>query len=135
MAAAEIITPPCELFAARLARPVGGWYVLAVRFDRQTASKMGELLRLKLVEAYGRDGRHAALPMTDLGDDCRLLRFVSRQSPRLVDLAGQRLIVEPGKGSILQIVGELRPMVSCVGFIPIMRQIRVREFVEAIAET
>lgn len=105
--------------------------MLSTTFHGEAATTMTNLLRRVLTDAFGRAGRHAMLPIINLGDGRWALRFVSKQAPRLVDAVGRRLIVEPGKGSILQIVGELRPMVSSAGLIPIMRQVRVLEFIDA----
>lgn len=108
--------------------------MLAATFDGQEVTTMSDLLRQAFVDAFGRAGRHAALPIANLDDGRWALRFVSRQAPRLVNPTGQRLIVEPGRGSVLQIFADLRPMISSLGIIPIMQQIRVLEFIAAAAD-
>ncbi|MGD0109120.1 MAG: hypothetical protein ABSC06_34560 [Rhodopila sp.] len=125
-----VTTPPCSWFAASLIRPVSGWFVLSTTFEPHGAYEVANLMRRELVNAFGRDGRHAPLPMTNLGDGCFLVRFVAKQRPRLSDIGGRRLIVEPPRGSVVQVVSELRPLISDVGVIPMMQQIRLLKLVE-----
>lgn len=129
-----VTTPPCSWFAASLIRPVSGWFVLSTTFEALAASEMAKLLRLELANAFGRDGRHAVLPIADLRDGRFLVRFVAKRRPRLIDVDERRLIVEPGRGSIVQVDCELRPMVSGVGIIPTMQQVRILQLVESEAE-
>jgi hypothetical protein len=125
---AAITTPPCSLFAASLARPVWGFFVLAVTFDKNTVGRMREMLRSSLEREYGAIGRRAALPLTDLADGRWLTRFVSMQAPRVDDSQGMQVIVQPAAGSILSIEGELQPMLSHMGVIPVMRRVVVLQF-------
>ena len=125
---AAITTPPCSLFAASLARPVWGFFVLAVTFDKNTVGGIREMLRSSLEQEYGAIGRRAALPLTDLGDGRWLTRFVSMQAPRVDDSQGMQVIVQPAAGSILSIEGELQPMFSHMGVIPVMRRVVVLQF-------
>ena len=126
---AAITTPQCLLYAASLARPVGGFFVLSVTFDQNTTGTMHGLLRTTLEAKYGAVGRHAALPLADLEDGRWLLRFVARQAPPLVNLEGRELIVQPAADSVLRIDAELQPMKSHVGIIPIMQRVIVLQFV------
>ena len=125
---AAITTPPCSLFAASLARSVWGFFVLAVTFDKNTVGGIREMLRSSLEQEYGAIGRRAALPLTDLGDGRWLTRFVSMQAPRVDDSQGMQVIVQPAAGSILSIEGELQPMFSHMGVIPVMRRVVVLQF-------
>jgi hypothetical protein len=125
---AAITTPPCSLFAASLARPVQGFCVLAATFDQNSVDAMREVLRNTLEAEYGAIGRRATLPLTDLGDGRWLLRFVSKQAPRVVNSQGLQLIVQPAAGSILRIEATLQPMRSHVGLIPVMQRIVVLQF-------
>jgi hypothetical protein len=127
--AAAIITPPCSLFASSLVRPVWGFFVLAVTFDKDIVGAMREMLRRTLEEEYGAIGRRAMLPLTDLQDGRWLLRFVARQTPPLVNTEGLELIVRPAPGSILRVEAQLQPMRSHVGIMPIMQRIVVLQFV------
>jgi len=131
---AAIITPPGVLFAASLTRPVLGWFVLSVTYSGEAVSAMSDLLRRTLLEAFNQNGQYAPLPMTDLGDGRWVMRFVSRQVPSVVNADGWRLIVEPAPGSLIQVVSELRPMVSGVGIIPTMQQIKILNLAERAAE-
>jgi hypothetical protein len=126
---AAITTPPCSLFAASLARPVWGFFVLAVTFDKNTVGGMREMLRSTLEQEYGAIGRRAALPLTDLGDGHWLLRFVSKQAPRVVNSREQQVIVQPAVGSVLRVDAELQPMRSHAGIIPVTQRIVVLQFV------
>lgn len=131
---ASIITPPCALFAARLIAPVLGWFVLSAVFADQAAVIMADHMRRHLIESFGRNGRIAPLPMTDLGDRRRLVRFVARQVPPIINADRLRLIVEPTQGSVVQVVADLHPMISAVGLIPIMQQVRILQLADPAAE-
>ncbi len=126
---AAITTPPCSLFAASLARPVWGFFVLAVTFDKNAVGGMREMLRSTLEAEYGSIGRRAVLPLTDLEDGRWLIRFVSMQAPRVVNSQGLQVIVQPAVGSVLRVEAELQPMRSHVGIIPVMQRIVVLQFV------
>ena len=125
---AAITTPPCSLFAARLARPVWGFFVLAVTFNKNTAGMMRELLQSTLEQEYGAIGRRAAVPLTDLEDGRWLTRFVSMQAPRVDNPQGLQVIVQPAVGSVLSIEAQLQPMRSHVGIMPVMQRIVVLQF-------
>jgi hypothetical protein len=125
---AAITTPPCSLFAASLARPVWGFFVLAVTFDKNTVGGMREMLRSTLEQEYGAIGRRAALPLTDLGDGHWLMRFVSGHTPAVCNADGQALIVQPSPGSVLSVEAQLQPMRSHVGIMPVMQRIVVLQF-------
>jgi hypothetical protein len=124
-----VTTPPCSLFAASLARPVGGFFVLSVTFDQNTVGIMRENLRRALDAEYRAIGRRAVLPLTGLEDGRWLIRFVSKQAPCVVDSQGLQLIVQPATGSVLRIEAQLQPMHSHVGIIPVMQRIVVLQFV------
>jgi hypothetical protein len=126
---AAIITPPCAFFAASLVRPVQGLFVLAVTFDQNTVGAMRQLLRSTLEAEYGAFGRQAALPLTDIAGGRWLIRFVSKEAPRVVNSQGLQVIVQPAAGSILSIEAQLQPMRSHVGVIPVMQRIVVLQFV------
>jgi len=102
--------------------------MLAATFNESDAASMHRMLREKMVSEFGKIGRKATLPMTDLEDGRWLLRFVSRQPPRLVNSEGLELIVRPASGSVLRVDAELRPMRSHVAIMPIMRRIVVLQF-------
>jgi hypothetical protein len=127
--AAAIITPPGFLFAASLARHVGGFFVLSMTFEESGATVMHTIFRDTLVSEFGAVGRKAALPLTDLEDGSWLMRFVARQTPPLVNTEGLELIVRPAPGSILRVEAQLQPMRSQVGIIPIMQRVVVLQFV------
>lgn len=126
---AGITTPLCALFAASLIRPVQGFFVLAVTFDQNTIGAMREMLRSAVTAEYGADGRRAVLPLTDLEDGRWLLRFVSKQAPRVVNLHEHELIVQPAAGSILCIEAQLQPLRSYIGIMPVMQRVVVHQFV------
>lgn len=128
MAAVVITTPDCTLYAASLARPVSGWFVLSVTFDANGANSMRNMLRDTMASEFGAIGRKTALPLIDLEGGRWLLRFVSRQPPHLVNREGLGLIVQPAAGSFLRIDAELRPMKSHVGIVPIMQRVIVLKF-------
>ena len=128
---AAITTPNCTLYAASLARPVSGWFVLSVTFDKSDAASMHRMLHNAMASEFGAAGRKIALPLTDLEDGSWLLRFVSRQTPPLVNREGLGLIVEPAAGSVLRVDAELQPTRSHVGIIPIMQRVIVLQFVSA----
>jgi hypothetical protein len=130
---AGITTPPCALFAASLARPVSGLFMPAVTFDKNTGGAMRESLRSTLETEYGAIGRRAALPLTHLGDDRWLLRFVSKQAPRVVNSQEPQVIVQPAVGSVLRVGAELQPMRSHAGIIPVMQRIVVLQFMSLSA--
>lgn len=125
---AAINTPACSLFAASLARPVWGFFVLAVTFDQNTVGAVREILRSTLEAEYGALGRRAALPLTDLGDGRWLMRFVSKHTPTVCNEQGLALIVQPPPGSILRVEAQLQTMRSHVGVIPVMQRIVVLQF-------
>jgi hypothetical protein len=127
---AAIITPLCLLYAASLAQPVQGFFVLSVTFDRSTVGTMRALLRTTLKAEHGIIGRRATVRLTDLEDGRWLIRFLAKERPQVVDVKGQRVIVEPPVGSVLRIDADLRPMRSCVGVMPIMRRIIVIDFAQ-----
>jgi hypothetical protein len=126
---AAITTPHCSLFAASLARPVHGFFVLSATFDQNTVGAIRENLRSALEAEFGAPGRRAVLPLTNLEDGRWLVRFVSKQAPRVVDPQGLQVIVQPAAGSILRIDARLQPMRSHVGVIPVMQRIVVLQFV------
>jgi hypothetical protein len=126
--AAAITTPNCTLYAASLARPVSGWFMLSVTFDESGANPMRKMLHNAMAQQFGSVARRAPPPLTDLQDGRWLLRFVSRQTPPLVNRDGFGLIVQPGAGSVLRVDAELRPMRSHVGIMPIMRRIIIVKF-------
>ena len=126
---AAVITPNCTLHAASLVRPISGWFLLSVTFCQDDTSIMGAILRQGMTLAYGNRGKKAALPMTDLGDDRSLIRFVSNEPPRVVSGEDLELMVQPAPGSILKVETEIRPMRSAVSIIPIMLRIIVFQFV------
>ena len=105
--------------------------MLSMTFEESGATVMHKILRDTLVSEFGAVGRKAALPLTDLEDGRWLLRFVSRQTPPLVNTEGLELIVRPARGSIIRVEAQLQPMRSHVGIIPIMERIVVLQFVSA----
>ena len=125
-----IRTSICTLAAIRLLRPIDGWFVLCIALDDEATRIMRSVMRSALITTFGRSSQHAPLPIVDLGDGRTTIRFVARHVPLIMDRAGRRLIVQPGRGSLVQVTGELRPMASCIGIIPIMHQIRVLSFVD-----
>lgn len=126
---AAVITPDCILYAASLARPIAGWFLLSVTFCQAGATFIRKMLRDAMVLEFGAIGKKAALPLTDLGDGRWLLRFVSRERPPLVSPEGLELIVQPASGSVLRVHIEPRPMRSHVGIIPIMQRVVVLQFI------
>jgi hypothetical protein len=116
------------LHSARLAQPVGGWFVLSVTFGEWGAAEMRAMLRGKMMAYFGAVGQRAALPLTNLEDGKWLIRFVSRRAPAVVNSEGLELIVQPAAGSVLRVDAELRQMRSHVGVIPIMTRITVVQF-------
>ncbi len=125
---AAITTPQCRLFAASLAQPVQGFFLLSATLDQSAVGSVQDLLRTALEAEYGAIGRRAPLPLTDLEDGRWLIRFVAKERPSILDMVGRRIIVEPAIGSALRIDADLRPTRSFVGLMPIMRRIIVVEF-------
>jgi hypothetical protein len=130
---AAIITPPCTMLAGCLSTPVCGWFVLSAAFDVSAAAIMAGHMRQYLIRSYGRNGRTGPLPMIGLGDGRWVIRFVARQVPQIVNADGLRLIVEPTRGSLVQIIADFHAMVAGVGLIPIMQEVRVVRLAETAA--